>query len=333
MRDATVRLTLGTALSLLATTQCLGAEIYVREARGSDLTPTQSYEITKMVEASVGEMLEHNLVASETLADFILQPLLLTRDNEIFLRIEKEKDGLIISSAEERVDSVAFSNRLALEVTELAMDGDSVPDENNEDQVDQIGRDESAYLAPSGRHQDHHSSRGDSASSTQLPFSRGKINAPSPRFSNPERRGFFTIGLGPAFGGGLQTDNILLSLNMSYNRNATDRLTAKMLADLNIGTGSESARFLNFAIGSDFYPLAGREFNGGLPYLSADLGFAFTQDSEGLTKDAPAIGAGAGFKFTASELNLDLNRHYSILTTDIDGENPSLLGLRAAVSF
>jgi hypothetical protein len=160
----------------------------------------------------------------------------------------------------------------------------------------------------------------------------GDVRAPSPRIMDPNRPGYLNVGVGPALALGLGTDQVLYNVNFGYNRNLSDRFTGKIFTDLNLGTAADSSRLVNFALGTDIYF---REVvtGYGVPYAMADVGYGFARNEDDRTEDGIMIGAGAGFKFAAQALNVDVALHYAVLTGEIDGVVPSVLGLRAGLNF
>lgn len=160
----------------------------------------------------------------------------------------------------------------------------------------------------------------------------GEVRAPSPRIMDPNRPGYFELGIGPGFGMGLDTDRVMYDINASYNRNFSDRLTGKIIGDFNLGSSSDSARFIDLGVGVDAY-LQEVQMSYGIPYLSADLGYGFVRNNNDRTQDAPAVGVGTGFRFAAEAINFDVNLHYEFLTAQLDSTTPSILGIRAAMNF
>lgn len=169
--------------------------------------------------------------------------------------------------------------------------------------------------------------------------SSGELRGPSPRLANQKMPGFFQMGFGPSFAIGLNSDNIMYNINGAYNYNIDEQWAVKGFGDFNIGTGADSAQFVNLGVAGELYPQNWPSFGGAKPYVQADLGYAFARSSRNLitnsvsTGDGVSIGAGAGFKFEAAELNWDITAHYALLTSQIDQRTPSVLGIRAALNF
>jgi hypothetical protein len=96
------------------------SQIYVRHARGH-LTRSQASEVTGLVKDAVRNMSEHTLVPSAAGADFVLQPSVINRGDEMILRVEKEKNGEIISMSEETIKSINASKSRAVSITETVL--------------------------------------------------------------------------------------------------------------------------------------------------------------------------------------------------------------------
>lgn len=161
----------------------------------------------------------------------------------------------------------------------------------------------------------------------------GDVRAPSPRMANPNRLGTFMAGVGPAFPLGMNSDRLMYNVNAAYGINFNPTLTGKVFGDVNLATGGDTARFLNFGAAAEIFPFQS-EVAGGIPYIQGDVGYAFTRRNETEEQeDGLALGAGAGFKFMAAQTNLDVNLHYTVLTSQVADTNPSILGVRLAVAF
>lgn len=160
----------------------------------------------------------------------------------------------------------------------------------------------------------------------------GDVRAPSPRIMDPNRPGYFALGVGPSFAFGLNAETMLYNVAAAYNRNFSDRLTGKLFGDFNFGASSDPSRLINVGMGLDIFLQEVRP-SYGIPYLMADVGFGFARDHANETKDAVMVGTGAGFKFASEALNFDVNLHYAVMTSDIRGRTPSVLGTRLAVNF
>ena len=161
----------------------------------------------------------------------------------------------------------------------------------------------------------------------------GDLRAPSPKIFDKDRQGYFQAGVGTAYGMGLASDSLMYNVNASYNFNMNERFTAKVLADTYFASGSVSSRMLNFGVGGDFFINEMTFAKVGLPYITADAALSNTRDALDRTGTGLAVGGGAGFKFQASQLNWDIGLHYTVLTSTIAEETPSVATIRAAMSF
>lgn len=277
------------------------ADVFVKNTKTKNISSRQISEITQAVKQAVRNMPEHKLVQSENQADFVLQPTLIQDGNEQILRVEKLKNGVVIAMSEETLRPLSSKQSRAMAATETAM---------MEDQ----------YVS------------GTTQSGSVSGATTGEIRGPSPRFANPDRVGYFTIGAGPSFGVNLDNDNVMYNINAGYNVDVTDRLTAKGFGDFNLSTGNDDARFINLGVGVNVY-MTEVTMGGGRPYLTGDIGYAFVKTNNDDTKDALSGGVGAGFQFSAAQLNVDLSLHYSLLFAQINNDTPSVFGLRAGVNF
>lgn len=348
------------ALSL-AGPGAFAADIFVRGTQSSELSSTQRDKITDTVKRSVRRMPEHTLVQSEGLADFVLHPTVFVRGDEQILRVEKYKDGELIGQGESVIARADAPTQNAYDVTEAALGEDLVANsENRSLGVDGVEErfDDSNASALNRRLGERQSATEDSTtmdvtdvdatvsgSSTEsmndstatasnfsgTPSAGGDVRAPSPAFGRDDKYGFLQLGVGPSFSTGLGTDSLLYDINVGYIVPMNELVSAKAFGDINIANGSDASRLINLGLGAEIYPWG--TFNGGQPYVVGDVGYAFARDDDQRILDAPAIGAGAGFKFAAQQLNMDVNVHYSVMTGQIQDTNPSVLGLRAAINF
>jgi hypothetical protein len=334
--------------TLALSSSAMAADVFVRQARGSDLSRKQIAEVTNLVRNAVGGMSEHQLVNRASDADFVLQPSVLSRGDEMVLRIEKVKDGEILAMSEETINSFDASRTRAMAVTETALQDDSyATDDDGTASAVTTGADDSDAYSSQGAIDTTNTNTSGSANLSQQSAggntgytpsngagsaSVGELTAASPRFQDPNRAGQFQLGVGPSFGIGMNNDNIMYDILLAYAVDLSDTFVAKGFGDLNFATGSESSRFLNFGVAGEYYPT--RELlTFGKPYLGADLGYAFVRDAQSNNTDNLAVGAAAGFKFQASELNWDVNAHYTILLDDLNGDTPNVLGVRVALGF
>jgi hypothetical protein len=160
----------------------------------------------------------------------------------------------------------------------------------------------------------------------------GETRANVPRIKDPNHPGYLQAGVGPSFASGLGNDGPMYDLSGSYHYNLSDRIAAKVIGDLNFGSGASSSRFTDLGVGGDVF-LNEMQLGYGVPYATADVGYGSVRDASSRTGSGAALGAGAGFKIATEALNLDINVHYTILTQKLNDINPSVLGLRVAVNF
>lgn len=161
----------------------------------------------------------------------------------------------------------------------------------------------------------------------------GDLRAPSPKILDESRKGYFQLGAGLAYGLGFESDSVMYNVQGSYNLNVNDRVSGKALLDTYLGTGGVSSRMINVGLGGDVYLPEINPMTEGIPYITADLAIGNGRNALEETNAGLSLGAGAGFKFQAQDLNWDISANYSLLTAQIGNTNPSTLAARAAVSF
>ena len=351
----------GASLAILAfTTGAFASEIFVKEARGN-LTQKQRAEITGLVKNAVRGMSEHALVGSANSADFVLQPSVITRGDELVLRVEKQKGNEIVAMSEESISSVNASKDRAMAVTETALSdvnyGRSyrTDDDGATESAMTSGADDSATDTPSeastessqgavdvtrkevGRKADNASTYqttgvDSTAKSPGADASVGELTSASPRMTDPDRIGQVQIGVGPSFGINMKDDSLMYDLNIAYGASLNENFAGKVFGDFNFAAGSSTSRFINLGLAGEYYP--SRELlTFGKPYVGANLGYSFVRDGLNRTGDGLAGGLAAGFKFQASQLNWDVAANYTILFNQIADETPNVFGVRVALGF
>lgn len=312
------------------------ADIFVREAHGIGLSRQQSEEITQMVEKAIEEMPEHRLVASEDLADFILEPSITMRDDALALRIDKWRNNVFVASSIEPLPEARLNQDHVRSATENVLVAEEIESEGSVSgaPTDDVSRDQWENSRSRKSPDRGTVSRSpESYTASDSPMGTGDVRAPSPLFARPDRRGAFQVGAGPAFSTGMESDQMLYNLNAAYVMPFGDLFSAKAFGDFNLSAGSDPHRFINFGIGAELFPMGATTMAGGRPYLTGDIGYALTRNKNENTQDAPAVGVGGGYRFMTQQLNMDVNLHYTMLTAKLEDKFPAVLGLRAAVNF
>lgn len=335
------------ALSIASTVHA--SEIYVRNARGK-LTRQQVADVTGLVKNAVKGMSEHTLVRSAAEADFTLQPSVITRGDELVLRVEKERNGEILSMSEEGISSVNASRNRAVSVTETALSDSSFGPADANTANDDSGKNGTSSAMTSSRADSANDSANDTsndsavqtsgeipsqattAKSSGADASVGELTSASPRMLNPDRIGQIQLGVGTSFGINMKDDSLMYDLMAGYAVDFTENFVGKVFGDFNLATGSSATRFINLGLAGEYYPTK-ELLTFGKPYLAADLGYAFTRDGFSRTGDGLAAGVGAGFKFQAAEMNWDVAANYSLLLSQVADETPSVFGVRVALGF
>jgi hypothetical protein len=325
---------IGALVAILAfTSSANAADIFVREARG-DLTRRQVSEVTGLVKDAIQHMPEHTLVRSAREADFILQPSVIQRGDELVLRVEKKKNGEILAMSEETINSINASRDRAMAVTETAL---ADVNYGRAYATDDDGSDEGTASAQTMSAEDSSSTYqttgiDSTAGSPGADASVGELTSASPRMMNPDRIGQVQLGIGPSFGINMRDDSLMYDLMVAYAADLNENIVAKIFGDFNLATGSSQTRFINLGFAGEYYP--SRELlTFGKPYLGGDLGYAFTRDGLGNTGDGISAGLTAGFKFQAAELNWDVAANYTLLLRQIADATPQVFGIRVALGF
>ncbi len=352
-----MKLTLGLLASALTiTSSAFASDVFVKDARGN-LTRRQVTEVTSLVRDAVKKMPEHTLVRRDRDADFILQPSVIQRGDELVLRVEKQKGGEILAMSEEPINSVSASRDRAMAVTETALqdttnattyatdeDGNGTRSASTSSAMD---RDEEANLQqssgpvevrraqtvqPMTAQATGQGAAVDTNTRSSSSPSVGELTAASPRMASADRAGQIQLGVGPSFAINMKEDSLLYDLLAAYAVDFSDNFVGKVFGDFNLATGSSPTRFINLGIAGEYYPTK-ELLTFGKPYLGADLGYAFTRDALSRSGDNVATGVAAGFKFQAADINWDVNAHYDLLLAKVADETPSVFGIRVALGF
>ena len=331
----------------------IAADVYVMKADGTnaEVSHEQLQQITDSVKQAVRTSPENYLVQAESEADFIIEPFIVNQGNgQLALRIEKVKDGEVMAvsqdtfnwKAKDQLDAVVseLTNRAVSVNSYVAGTRPSYP-ANSPNLSARTHSNESTSGASSPYDNSANATPPTTSSSAGTAVADntmgsgtaagGAIIGSSPNIER-NKFGYYGLGLGPSFSSGLANDHAMYDVIASYNHSFNDIVTGKIIGDFNIGSDTDTARFIDLGVGADAF-LTALSYGAGRPYITGDVGYAFARDNFGNTNDNIAVGAGAGFKFLASQLNYDINLHYQVLTGKIAGTNPSLLGLRAAVNF
>lgn len=144
--------------------------------------------------------------------------------------------------------------------------------------------------------------------------------------------GYFTAAAGVGLPSGLGADNSTLNLRAAYNVQYSPEITGRVMADLNMGTGSDNAYFNDFAVGANYFipPIQLGAFK---PYVGGDAGAGFVRKTSGETGGSLALAADTGFQWLAKETALDVSLRYEVLAASIGGTTPALVGLNAGINF
>ena len=144
--------------------------------------------------------------------------------------------------------------------------------------------------------------------------------------------GYFTAAAGAGFAGGLGADNTMLNVNGGYAIDYTPLITGKAFVDMNLGTGSDVARFIDIGVGANYYPPQVQSIKS-KPYVGGDLGLGMARNNRNTSESSLAVGATGGFQFLADMANLDVGLRYEVLATQINGATAQLVGLKVGMNF
>ena len=144
--------------------------------------------------------------------------------------------------------------------------------------------------------------------------------------------GYFTAAAGAGFSGGLRADNTMFNVDAGYAIDYTPLITGKAFVDMTLGTGSDVARFVDLAVGANYYPPQVQSGKS-KPYVGGDVGLGLVRNNLNDSQASLAVGATGGFQFLADTANLDLALRYEVLATQIDGATAQLLGLKVGMDF
>jgi hypothetical protein len=303
---------------MLAGQAALAANIFVPQATGDQLSQEQRQQVTDMVKSAVEGHEEHSLVQSEQEAEIVLQPSIVQRGGNFVLRIEKQRDGQLTAVSEQSIPSADVTENQARTITQATLDEGA--------QAEQQG------MMAGGGQQGGEDTQSGMTEGADSPAAQGDVRAPSPMMAQRQGNSFFQIGVGPAFGIGMESDRIMYNIHGGYNYNINEQITGKVIADFNLGTGSDTARMISLLAGADWV-LQDMSTAAGLPYVTGEIGFGSARNANDVVENGPVIGLAGGFKFAAQQLNWDVNLHYTIMTSQLEGRTPSVLGLRAAIGF
>lgn len=159
-----------------------------------------------------------------------------------------------------------------------------------------------------------------------------RTEAFTPRKSFFGGPGYFNLAAGLSHAGGLRADNTMVNLTGGYNVDVSPTVAGKVLADLNIASGTETTRFIDLAVGANYYA-PNIQSATMKPYIGGDIGVGFVRSNTDRNATGAAIGATAGFQYLLDLTNVDVSLRYEALTTQIQGAVPQVVSLRGGVDF
>ena len=150
-----------------------------------------------------------------------------------------------------------------------------------------------------------------------------------------DNRGSWNLSAGPGLTLGLDSDSVLYGVAAGYTFNLTPALGARAFADVNFGSGGDSAQYLNVGAAAKLGmgDVIGQQTS--RAYLLGDVALANARNADtDNSKTGVAVGAGVGYNFMrTSRADIDMILRYSLMLAEVDDKIPSLLTARVGVNF
>ena len=124
----------------------------------------------------------------------------------------------------------------------------------------------------------------------------------------------------------------MLYLSVGYNIDYGPQLTGKTLVDMNLGTGSDTSRFIDVAVGANYFPTE-IQLSQVKPYVGGDAGVGFVRTSDARSADSLAVAGSLGFQMLTNQTNIDVSLRYELLAQQIEGNNPQIFGLKIGMNY
>lgn len=291
------------------------AQIYVRDTIAREEISVQDAEaVTSLVRDAVVSSGQDRLVSNEWEAEYSLQPRVLKLGDSYILTVERKRGDDVIAANQEKAVTYDDLNRAASRATIAALGHAPENVAANAAPAATTPASASPVIAPSG-------------GVSRMPRSGYQLSPAG------KTKHYWTVGLGPAIGRRLESDDIFYSLSASHQWDVHPRASVKALAETSVSTGGESAHLYNFGAGANWYFMPTMT---GAAYITGDMGFGFAQNSLDNKSDGFTFGAGAGYQFFRTEkTSMDVLIRYVVLTKEVGDEDglPQVLGARVAVNF
>ena len=117
----------GIAVGLLVPSMAVAANIFVGGTRGTTAQTPSSTDVSDMIKSAIESMPEHQLVESESSADFTLRPRVINRTNGLVLHIDRYRGETLLSSGEESLAKVESDQDGAYQVVTNTFKGNDAP--------------------------------------------------------------------------------------------------------------------------------------------------------------------------------------------------------------
>ncbi len=342
---------------LLLTHLAQGAQYYILDTIGQNVTQDDMRATTNLVRNSVNGMLNDNVVDEERFADFSLQPRLMKLGETYILTVEKLHGDHVLFAGQARANAVEELDRAATRATAIAVN--ELKNEGYLDRPSAVARQAQPPLPPTaplyttpqpppaqqyygqaGTIQQGMTSEAPPANPPAIEnnVNNANINAGASTTNYPVLQNFqpgknyWAIGFGPFISRRLATDNVMYDISVGHFWDVTPNTSVKVVGEGNFASGSQRATFLDLATGLNYY-----FYNSpaGSPYATADLGYGWAESVNKNTAAGFSFGVGLGYQFfRQAQTSMDLQVRYAIITDTAEANSyPSVLGTRLSVNF
>jgi hypothetical protein len=320
---------LGMALFAVTAFSCesvLAASYFVADTIAEDgILPADARAATNLVKSSVSERHGDSLVENEARASYVLQPRMMKLGDSYILTVEKSHGQETLFAAQAKISRVDQLDRAARSATTAAIEEPSA-------------QEGAVAINPQPRYQPrptviYQVPVEDTTSATTIKREDTTIYADQPAITD-RKVSYWTVGFGPAVSARLEDDSVMYSFMAGHTWDINPRAEMKVLAEANLSSGDEGARFFNIGTGANFFlPETTPDT---APFVTADIGYGMAEDASNDDADGFSVGLGAGFQFfRTTQTTMDVLVRYVRVLDEVDrgDSNPSVLGARLAVNF
>jgi hypothetical protein len=339
------------------TSQVYAATFFVRDTVAEDrISPEEARAATSLVKTAVASRTKDQAIEDEYHAEYVLQPRLMRLGESVILTVEKVRGQETLFAAQTKVARIDQLDRAARSTTYAAIDEPSMP--TREHGVTSVEVEPGApyrvlpatadaapsqkpWVAPApasaasapAAYAPAASAPAASASSAPSDMASSRAGYGVDAQGAQRRVSYWSAGVGPFMGRRLASDTVMYDFMVGHHWDINPLASIKVLAEANLSSGREEARFLNFGTGASFFlPVGTRDTT---PYLTGDIGYGFARDANTNSAEGFSFGTGVGVQFfRTTETTLDLLFRYAMIFDTINsGGSPSVTGLQLAVNF